>query len=230
MGRNKLEAVIWDMDGVLADTNDFHFRTWSEIYRRFSDDRQPLARTQFESLFGMLNDETVIRLFGSDRTSAAFIQTVGLEKEVLFREMIRGRIDPLPGVRSWLSYFQDRGLDQAVASSAPELNIKAILSELNLFPYFTVVLSGEGPPQLASKPAPDIFQEAARHLKRGPAHCLVIEDSIVGVQAAKAAGMACLAVTTTHQASELIDADWTIGNFGDLQPVMMVEMWEQQSE
>jgi beta-phosphoglucomutase len=228
--RNALEAVIWDMDGVLVDSNEFHFQAWSEIYRRFSDDRQPLARTRFEALFGMRNDETVIGLFGVDLESAAFIEMVSIEKEALFREMIHGRIKPLAGVVSWLSYFQVHGRHQALASSAPELNIQAILSELKLSPYFAVVLSGEESPHLASKPAPDIFLEAARRLSVTPARCLVIEDAVVGVRAAKAASMACLAVTTTHQAHDLAVAEWTIDNFNDLRPQTMLEMWEQQSK
>jgi HAD superfamily hydrolase (TIGR01509 family) len=225
MVKNELEAVIWDMDGVLTNTNEFHFQAWRKIYQRFSDDRQPLVRARFEAVFGMSNDETIVRLFGTDHDSTAFIETVGVEKETLFREMIRGRLEPLPGVLSWLTYFQDHGQRQAVASSAPKLNVEAILSELRLESYFAAVLSGEESPKLPSKPAPDIFLEAARRLKVPPAQCLVIEDSVVGVQAAKAASMACLAVTTTHHTSDLIDADWVIDNFVDLQPRIMLEMW-----
>ena len=114
-----------------------------------------------------------------------------------------------------------------VASSAPELNIQAILSELRLSPYFTVVLSGEESPRLASKPAPDIFLEAARRLKVSPVQSLVIEDSVVGVRAAKAANMACLAVTTTHQTTKLVEADWIIDSFNDLRPQTMLEMWQR---
>jgi beta-phosphoglucomutase len=225
--RNELEAIIWDMDGVLVDTNPFHFQAWRETYKRFSDDRQPLAKSRFEALFGMRNDETVSRLFGADPTSTAFIKRVSAEKELLFREMIPGRIEPLAGVLSWLSFFLELGRPQAVASSAPELNIQAILNELGLSPYFAVVLSGEESPQLASKPAPDVFLEAARRLKVTPARCLVIEDSVVGIQGAKAAGMACLAVTTTHPALALAAADWIIDNFDDLPPESLLEMWKQ---
>jgi HAD superfamily hydrolase (TIGR01509 family) len=228
MVKNELKAVIWDMDGVLTNTNEFHFQAWREIYQRFSDDRQPLARARFEAVFGMRNDETIVRLFGTNYDSAAFIETVGIEKESLFREMIRGRLEPLPGVLSWLNYFQDHGRRQAVASSAPKLNVEAILSELRLESYFATVLSGEESPELPSKPAPDIFLEAARRLKVPPAQCLVIEDSVVGVQAAKAASMACLAVTTTHHASNLADADWVVDNFVDRQPQTMLKMWSSR--
>jgi beta-phosphoglucomutase len=227
ISRNEQDAVIWDMDGVLVDTNEFHFQAWSEIYRRFSDNQELLTRTQFESVFGMLNEETVIRLFGKEQATPDFIEMVSAEKEALFRKNIRGRIKPLPGVRAWLSFFQNNGQIQAVASSAPKLNIQAVLDELQIWPYFDAVLSGEASPLLASKPAPDIFLEVARQLKVLPARCLVIEDSVVGVQAAKAAGMACLAVTTTHHARDLIAADWAIDSFDDLQPQMMLEMWER---
>lgn len=222
MVKNELKAVIWDMDGVLTDTNEFHFRAWREIYRRFSDDRQPLARSRFEAVFGMRNEETIPRLFGADYSSAASIETISLEKEFLFRELIHGRLEPLLGVLFWLTYFQDHDRRQAVASSAPKLNVDAILSELHLEPYFAAILSGEESPRLPSKPAPDIFLEAAHRLGVIPAQCLVIEDSLVGVQAAKAAGMICLAVTTTHPASELTAADWVIDDFTTLSPKAML--------
>lgn len=226
--RDEPEAIIWDMDGVLVDSNDFHFQAWSEVYRRFSDDRQPPSRTRLESLFGMRNDELAARLFGKEKSTPDFVEVVSAEKELLFRENIRGRIRPLPGVLSWLSYFQARGYDQAVASSAPELNIQAILGELQLSSYFAATLSGEENPHMAGKPAPDVFLEAARRLKRIPNRCLVIEDSVVGVQAAKAAGMACLAVTTTYPAGELTAADWIVDNLDDLQPRTMLELWERR--
>jgi len=225
MVKNELKAVIWDMDGVLTNTNEFHFQAWREIYRRFSDDRQPLPRARFEAVFGMRNEETIPRLFGADHGSAAFIETVSDEKEILFREMIRGRLRPLPGVLSWLAHFRGQGRSQAVASSAPRLNVEAILGELHLEPFFAAVLSGEESPRLPSKPAPDIFLEAARRLGALAAQCLVIEDSLVGVQAAKAAGMTCLAVTTTHPAAELAAADRVIDDFTDLPPQTLLEAY-----
>jgi len=227
MSKKKLEAVIWDMDGVLVDTKEYHYQTWNEAYQRYSDDREPLKRSEFEAVFGMKNGETIIRLFGEEQVTPELIDMVSAEKEALFRQRIHGNIKPLPGVRAWLGFFQNHGQKQAVASSAPELNIRVILDELQLRSFFDVVLSGGFSHALASKPAPDIFLEAARRLSALPARCLVIEDSIVGVQAAKSAGMACLAITTTHPAGELITADWTIDDFGALEPQTILEMWNR---
>lgn len=227
--RNELAAIIWDMDGVLVDTKDFHYQAWRDIYQRFSGDRQALSRALFDSVFGMQNAETVVQLFGKERATPEFIDMVSARKEALFRENIGGRTRPLPGVLSWLSYFRDRGLLQAVASSAPEPNVQVILGDLQVGAYFTVVLSGdssgEESPILASKPAPDIFLETARRLSVPPAGCLVIEDAVVGVQAAKAAGMACLAITTTHPDSALALAEWQIDDFRDLEPGTLWEMF-----
>ncbi len=230
MSKNKLEAVIWDMDGVLVDTKEYHYQTWNDSYQRYSGDGEPLKRSEFEAVFGMQNGETIIRLFGGEQATPEFIEVVSAEKEALFRERIFGHLKPLPGVRAWLSFFQNHGQKQAVASSAPELNIQAILDDLRLWLYFDVVVPGDQSPFPSSKPAPDIFLEAARRLRVLPARCLVVEDSVVGVRAAKAAGMACLAITTTHAASELITADWTIDDFGDLQPRTMLEIWERLME
>jgi len=227
--RNELAAIIWDMDGVLVDTKDFHYQAWQDIYQRFANDKAPLSRNLFDSIFGMQNAETVESFFGSDQATPEFIKEVAAKKEALFRAKIRGRANPLPGVLSWLSYFQDHGLSQAVASSAPERNVQAILGELRIRAYFAVVLSGDSPGEelhpLDSKPAPAIFLEAARQLNVSPESCLVIEDSVVGVQAAKAATMACLAISTTHPISKLAQADWQIDDFRDLDPLTVLEMF-----
>lgn len=222
--QSKLRSgVIWDMDGVLVYSNEFHYQAWKETYGRFGDDDRPLTRSSFSALFGMRNDLAIERMFGSEKATAAFIAQVSEEKERAFRRRIKGRLRPLPGVWSWLAYFQDRGIPQAVASSAPEENIRAILDAIEGWPFFVLVLSGEASASLASKPAPDIFLEAARRLRLPPASCLVIEDSVVGVQAAKTAGMPCLAITTTNSAEKLAAADMVIGDFSAVDPRTVLE-------
>lgn len=227
MRNNLCQAVIWDMDGVLVDTSNDHYEAWETTYRRYSNDEDPLTRIMFDSIFGMRNDMTIKQLFGEVKATDEFIDQVSLEKEALFRNNIQGRLKPLPGVWTWLTYFQNQGLQQAVASSAPEANVTAIMDEIKAYPFFEVVLSGDALDSLASKPAPGIFLEAARQMKVLPDHCLVIEDAVVGVQAAKAANMACLAVTTTHQVGDLLAANWSIDSFKELRPKTMLEMWRQ---
>jgi len=220
-----LQAIIWDMDGVLVDNSELHFQTWIEIYRRFETDGQPLRRAVFDEVFGMRNAEAIPRFFGSDRATPAFIKEVTETKEELFRQRIQGQIRPLPGVQTWLNYWQAAGVKQALGSSAPWANIEAILNELGAYPFFQAIVSGESPEVRHSKPAPDVFLEAARQLEVSPAHCLVVEDALVGVQAARAAGMRCLAVTTTHSRADLAAANLVLDNLADLPPDRLLAQW-----
>ena len=222
---NPLQAILWDMDGVLVDNNELHYQTWVEIYRIYGHGEQPLSRARFNSIFGMRNDETITHLFGSAQAGPDFITHISEVKETLFRQRLQGKVKPLPGVQHWLAYWPTVGVRQALASSAPQANIEAILAELELHSFFEVVVSGEAGQITRSKPAPDVFLEAARQLEVAPANCLVVEDAVVGVQAAKSAGMRCVAVTTTHSPADLAAADLVVENLAELPPARLVEWW-----
>jgi HAD superfamily hydrolase (TIGR01509 family) len=126
------------------------------------------------------------------------------EKEIAFRRLIRGAARPLPGVLRWLARLQAAGVRQAVASSGPMENIEAVVDELGIRHYFQTLVSGA---RMAGKPDPAVFLEAARRLGALPEHCVVVEDAVAGVEAARRAGMRCIAVTTTNPAALLQGAD-----------------------
>jgi beta-phosphoglucomutase len=210
---NHLEAVIWDMDGVLVDTYPFHFRAWAEVCRRRGCMLTPAA---FKSNFGVHNELTVPRLLGIDPDESDLIRSIGEEKEALFRDLVRGGCALMSGVRDWLVALQSMGIQSAVATSAPRANLAALLGASDVLPYFAALVCAEDAPR--SKPAPDLFLEAAARLKMPPERCLVIEDSLVGVEAARAAGMRCLAITGHRIADELCRADWVTHDLADLPP------------
>lgn len=206
-------GVCWDMDGVLADTGEFHFQTWVEVLSRRNI---PFSREQFEANFGMNNASFLAGLLGEKPQE--FTVPLSEEKEALFRSAIRGKLQPLPGVLTWLRALQAKGMRQALASSAPQANIDAILGALGVYPYFDAVVSSA---QMRGKPAPDVFLRAAEEMDLPPDRCLVIEDAAAGVEAAKRAGMACIAVTTTHSAQVLRAADIVVDSLADLDPTIV---------
>jgi HAD superfamily hydrolase (TIGR01509 family) len=118
--------------------------------------------------------------------------------------MIKGRARLLPGVDDWLEKFQECGVRQAIASSAPVENIDVLVDELAIRPYFDAIISGA---DLPGKPDPAVFLKAAGAVGVSPEYCVVIEDAVHGVEGALAAGMKCIAVTTTNTADSLKDAD-----------------------
>ena len=193
-------AVIFDMDGVLVDTGEFHFQAWS---RALSEHGIPLTSEQFRATFGMNNATILAVILGQTPTPELLIK-ISDRKEQLFRQAVRGRVQPLPGVQVWLERLEAAGVRQAIASSAPPANIDALVDELDLRTYFDVIVSGS---ELPGKPDPALFLKAARLIGVLPKRCVVVEDAVVGVEAARRAGMKCVAITTTNPAHTLKGAD-----------------------
>lgn len=193
-------GVLWDMDGVLVDTAEFHFQTWLEA---LSAHNIPFTRESFRATFGMNNAGTLAALLG-ETPSPELLAEIGERKEQQFRRAIRGQVRPLPGVLAWLKRLRSEGARQGVASSAPPANIDALLDEMGLRPFFDVVGSGS---DLPPKPDPSLFLQVSGLLGVAPGHCVVIEDSVAGVRAARRAGMRCIAVTTTNPPGLLEEAD-----------------------
>jgi beta-phosphoglucomutase len=125
----------------------------------------------------------------------------------IYLEQIRGRLQPLPGVREFVGTCRERGLRLAVASGSDTIKVEANLREIDLLTSdFSAIVTGSEVAR--KKPAPDIFLEACARLHLDPGACLVIEDAVNGVRAAKAAGTRCLALTTSFAADDLTEADW----------------------
>jgi beta-phosphoglucomutase family hydrolase len=198
--KRTVQAILWDMDGVIVDTYEGHFVSWKQALDEVG---QSYDEDTFRRTFGMNNRLIMATVFGRE-LEEAFIQKVSDRKEEIFRRDIKGKVQTLPGVLDWLERFKAMALKQAVASSAPQANIDTLLTDLKIRDYFQAEAEGA---TLKGKPDPAVFLLAAKLLGVDPINCLVIEDSIAGVQAAKSAGCQCVAVLTTNQASDLGDAD-----------------------
>src|SRR5689334_23381825 len=160
-------AALWDVDGTLIDSSEYHWLSWqgSLAAENFS-----ITREQFAQTFGQRNDEILRGYF--PRYTPEEIARVGEAKEVAYRALVRERgIDLLPGVGRWLSKLKEEGWLQAVASSAPLLNIEAIISALRLEDFFSAIASAED--VTAGKPDPQVFLAAARKLSVEPSACVV---------------------------------------------------------
>ena len=206
---NSKHGVIWDLDGVLVDTGEFHFQAWSET---LTNNGIPFSRESFKATFGMNNSGVLKTLLGYVPTPE-LLSKVEAEKEQLFRKSIRGRVQALPGVQLWLERFKGAAIPQAIASSAPQANIDAIVDELGFRPYFAAIVSGGAMP---GKPDPAVFLEAARLIEVPSERNVVIEDSVAGVAAARRAGMKCVAVTTTNSRNLLEQAQIIVDRLDDL--------------
>jgi HAD superfamily hydrolase (TIGR01509 family) len=206
---NRSPGILWDMDGVLVDTGEFHYLSWVQTLTEMGI---PIDRLSFRNVFGKNNRDTLEALLGR-LPEPQFLAQVSEHKESLFRELIRGKAQPLPGVLAWLERLRRLGARQAVASSAPQENIDFLVDELGLRSYFMALCAAH---EIPGKPDPAIFLLAASALELPPQDCIVIEDSLVGITAAKRAGMRCIAVATTNPPEALAEADLVLQRLDQL--------------
>jgi beta-phosphoglucomutase family hydrolase len=197
----EIEAVIWDMDGVLADTAHYHLSAWQEIFQKRG---VKFTRKDFRYSFGLRND-TIIRNTLGKQTAQDEIEAIAREKEETFRRMIGQNIKLLPGTVELLQSLKQQGVKMAIASSTPIENIRLITGSLGIANCFQAIVAGQDVTE--GKPSPQVFLLAAQRLGAKPGNCVVIEDAVAGVTAAKKAGMHCVAITTTHPRESLKQAD-----------------------
>lgn len=203
-------SILWDLDGTLVDTGNLHYHSWQAILKNYGYE---ISYADFAHTFGMNNTAVLGHWF--DSPTPEFIEELSSAKEAYFRAHIQENVIVFPGVVDWLTRFHSWGWQQAVASSAPMANVQALVEGMGLRPHFDVLLSAESMP---SKPDPAVFLEAARQLNTPIQRCVVFEDAPAGVEAAKRAGMKCVAVLSTHAAPALSQADLIVPSLNELNP------------
>ena len=217
--RNGARAVVWDVDGTLIDSREYHWLSW---HGALAAENFRLTREQFERTFGRRNEEILGGYF--PHYGAEDIARVGEAKEVAYRELVRARgIELLPGVRAWLERLRAEGWLQALASSAPRLNLDAIVSALGLEDFFAAIASAEDVTE--GKPNPQVFLAAASKLGVEPSACVVVEDAPAGTEAARRARMRSIGVLSSQ--TEL-EADIVVRTLEELPPDAFDRLLERQ--
>jgi beta-phosphoglucomutase len=196
-GLRSFDAAIFDMDGTLTDNMRLHAEAFVVFGTRYQLQSPPPEVAA--GLSGKRNREILPVLFGRALTDEE-IERYAEEKERIYHGLMPG-IAPVAGLLRLLELLDERGVRYGVATSAPRINVEPMLRVLGLEGRFAALTLGDEVPN--GKPAPDIFLEAARRLGVAPERCVVFEDAYSGVAAAKAAGMQCVALATTHTAEEL---------------------------
>lgn len=205
-------AVIFDLDGTLADNMDWHTQAFDTFLQRRAMGRFTMEwrhRTD-----GKRNSEIFPMLFGRP-LPAEELRAFADEKESLYRDLSRGRVRVMAGAHALLDCLSSAGIAVAVATSAPAANVAHTLRETGLDVRLPVIARGD---QVArGKPAPDVFLHAAKLLGVDPASCLAFEDAPIGIEAAHAAGMRCVAITSSFSAESFAAStpppDWSTPDF-----------------
>jgi len=169
-------AVLWDLDGTLADSKEYHWRAWVAAMEAES---MELTEPQFLASFGQRNDSILGHWLGPDADPAR-VERVGDAKEAYYRELVRTEgITPLPGAAEWVQRLHEEGWGQAIASSAPRANVAVMHAALGFSGLIEVLVGAEDVSR--GKPDPAVFLEAGRRLGVAPERCVVVEDAEAGI-------------------------------------------------
>lgn len=203
-------AVIFDMDGVIIDSNPYHkisLRQFCEKYGFHLSDEELIKK-----VYGRTNKEWIANLFGN--LSKEELSHYGEEKETLFREVFKNDIRALEGLPEFLENLKQNNIPIAIGTSAPRSNVDFVLAHTNLGEYFSVILDEADVEH--GKPNPEIYLKVAARLGYEPSRCIVFEDSLSGVESARRAGAKVIGVATTHSIEELSHTDFIIRDFWGL--------------
>ncbi|MGJ3247696.1 MAG: HAD family hydrolase [Elainellaceae cyanobacterium] len=206
-----LNAILFDLDGTLADTDPIHFQIWKDLLHEYGLEIDHAFYQQHIS--GRLNIDILRDLL--PHLSEDDGRTFSVNKEAEFRRRAASSLTPLAGLMDLLNWVSDRQLKRAVVTNAPPDNARFMLKTLGLDEIFPVVVLGED--VAAGKPHPMPYQEAMRQLDVTPTRCLAFEDSPSGIQSAVGAGILTIGVATTHdpQTLEGMGATLVIRDFTD---------------
>ena len=181
-----IEACIFDLDGVIVDTAVYHYQAWKRLANELGFDFTEAQNERLKGISRMRSLELILEWGGIHKT-AAEQQALATRKNDWYVEMIN-QMTPqgiLPGAKEFLEQVRSAGLKTALGSASK--NSSAILERTGLLPLFDAIVDGNT--VTASKPDPEVFLKGAAALGIAPAHCVVFEDAIAGIEAAKAAGM-----------------------------------------
>lgn len=204
-------SVIFDLDGVLIDSNPYHRKSWKTFC-----EKQSISITDEileKKIFGRTGNEAVSILFNNN-ISQDLIQVYTEEVDCIYRESFAPYIKPIKGSVEFLESLKKKEIVTAIATSAPPKNVEFVMGKTNLRKYFNTIVDNTFITQ--SKPNPEIYLKTAQIIKQDPKRCIVIEDSLSGIESAIGAGMKVIGITTTHSERELSGTDYIINNFDEL--------------
>jgi beta-phosphoglucomutase family hydrolase len=204
------KGVIFDMDGTLLESTEADYRAWEKVFNNYG---KQLSFADYQPLLGVRSADVIRKQLGF--TDESDVKRILKEKFDCFVDFIDANpIEPVHSAEAFLKSLADYPVSVGLATSSRNEKMKLVLTQLDFLKYFDIVVTGEEVNH--GKPAPDIFLVAAERLGLQPADCIVVEDGPVGVSAAKRAGMKCVAITATHSAEQLSEADVIIDTYQHL--------------
>lgn len=203
-------AVLFDMDGVIVDSNPIHKIAIDKFCKKHN---VHLDEEKLIKIWGRQNKDWIPIVF-EEELDPQRVAELAFEKEKLFRELYEKTIKPLPGLDTFLQLLENNNIPKAIATSAPIENVDFILKKTGLRKYFQTILNDTHVTK--GKPDPEVYLKTAKALNFNPVDCIVFEDSLAGVQSGKNAGCKVVGLLTTHTSKELNQTDLNISDFTEL--------------
>jgi len=195
------EAVIFDMDGVLIDSGAHHRAAWRALLEELG--AEPSQPDYWRLTIGRPSEEALPLLLGR-RVPEHETWRLARRKRDLYVDFARGGMVSVPGVREFVATLSRLGIPRAVGTSASRFDVDRMLAGVGLRRHFDVIVTADD--VTLGKPDPEVYELAAARLRIPPEACIVFEDSLVGVEAARRAGMRAVGVATAHSEAELLEA------------------------
>jgi beta-phosphoglucomutase family hydrolase len=215
---NRKRGAIFDWDGVIINSASQHETSWERLAKECG---KTLPDNHFKRGFGMKNEVIIPELLHWT-TVPTEIRILSLRKEAIYREVVLEQgMTALPGVEPWLRTLRDEGIPCVLASSTHRENITTTLGLLGLEEFFSAIVAGEDVKR--GKPDPEVFLMVAQQIGVEPVDAVVFEDALVGIAAARAAGMRVAAVATTEPKEKLAHADWVVDRLDELS---VAQLWD----
>lgn len=207
-----MKAVIFDMDGVIIDSEPIHFEVDMQTMKDLGCN---ISAEELEKYVGTTNEYIFTHIKKNYKIRESVEEIINYRSEMAKNKVIQANLEPIEGIRELLNDLKNNNIPVAIASSSPRDFIDVVVSKFNLQDYFEYIVSGEEVEN--GKPAPDVYIETAKRLGISPWNCTVIEDSKNGVLAAKAAEMKCIAFQNINSGNQdLSKADIIVNSITEI--------------
>ena len=211
-------GVIFDVDGVLVDSHTAHFHSWLALADETGCHR--MTEEEFRQSFGRTTRETIADLWPDEQLTPEIVKQLDNRKEKLFRDLLRDHFTPVPGAAALIAALKEAGFRLAAGSSGPPPNVHLVLDHLQCRDLFDTVITGVDVSR--GKPHPEVFLMCAARLALSPQRCAVIEDAVVGIQAANRAGCLSIAfVAPGRDTDPFHEADHIVRGLDALSPALI---------
>ena len=217
---SSLPGIIFDIDGVLLDSNPAHLESWQEMA---AEDGFDFTESLFQKTFGQTTVAILTHHWNRSLTPEE-VDRMARHKEDLYREIAARQLPAMPGAADFVHQLSEAGFPLAVGSSGPGDNVHFVLDRLGVVPCFKGIVSGTD--VVHGKPAPDIFLRCAEEMNLPPARCVVLDDSQSGVTAARTAGMKIIGFYSQgHKDDENTGVDLLVRSFDELTPQTLLDIF-----